>query len=91
MVSGMLSLADQTFHRDRTGVPGCYELFPFVAHHLWFSMCCSGITGGLCVTHAWAQAMARAEQPVVSALCLGSWTMKCGDRDAKYSPSGPLD
>lgn len=62
-----------------------------VAHHLWLSMCCSSITGGLCVTHAWAQAMARAEQPVVSALCLGSWTMKCGDRDAKYSPSGPLD
>lgn len=31
------------------------------------------------------------EQPVISGLCLGSWTVKCGDRDAKYSPSGPFD
>lgn len=31
------------------------------------------------------------ELPGVSALCLGSGTVKCGDRDAKCSPSGPLD
>lgn len=88
MVTGTLSLADQTFHR---GAWSSWIIPQLVAHHLWFSMYCFSITGGFCVMYAWAQAMARAEQPVVSALCLGSWTMKCGDRDAKYSPSGPLE
>lgn len=42
---------------------------------------------------AWGQAMARAEssQWYQPSLCLGSWSVKYGDRDAKYSQRGLLD
>lgn len=91
MVNHMLSLADQTFHGDGTGMPGGFELFP--------SLLLAADPGsprvvreeGRMSSCAWAQAPARGERsrghlPSASA----SWAPWCGSRDTKHSLSGPL-